>query len=60
MIRHDICMLRNRLGSSEDKLFIITNKKIENKNNNKREKKKRRRRRTRKRKEKVLRFFDFS
>ncbi len=31
MITYDICIDRNILGSSKDKLFIITNKKIENK-----------------------------
>ncbi len=40
MITYDICIDRNILGSSKDKLFIITNKKIENKKQQqKREKK---------------------
>jgi len=53
MITYDICIDRNILGSSKDKLFIITNKKIENKKQQqKREKKKERKI--------LLHLFDFS
>jgi hypothetical protein len=41
MITYDICIDKTVLGSRKDKLFIITNEKIENKNNNKRERIKR-------------------
>jgi len=41
MMTYDICIVKSVLGSRKDKLFIITNEKIENKNNNKRERKKR-------------------
>lgn len=54
MITYDICIIRNTLGSSIDKLFIITNKKIENKKQQQmREGKKKNKKR------KILHLFDF-